>query len=133
MTGSRRAGVAGGDEIRRWLDGVRDRTEGVWILAGGDNGSPLARRPVVGEVHGPAGLAELRTLATTGEFLDGICRCFGSLTLALLDAGAEIIGSEACTASPTSPGSEAASATISRWPTRNDWPRSWSGRGTYRR
>lgn len=81
-----------GDEIRAWLDDTWARTEAAVLLAGGE-GRPLAQRPIVGEVFDPAHLAELRELTTTGVFLDDICRCLGSLTVALLDADAEFIGS----------------------------------------
>ncbi|MER6352258.1 hypothetical protein ABT186_10495 [Streptomyces sp. NPDC001634] len=85
--------VASGDEIRIWLDEVWGRTEAALVLEGGDDGGPLAERPVLGEVCDPEELAELRALTTAGDFLDDICRCYGSLTLALLDAEGEFIGS----------------------------------------
>ncbi|GGN75746.1 hypothetical protein GCM10011579_056100 [Streptomyces albiflavescens] len=63
------------------------------ILKHGDDGGPLAERRVLGEVFDRDGLAELRALTTTGEFLNDICRCHGSLTVALLDADGEFIAS----------------------------------------
>ncbi|WP_329334415.1 hypothetical protein OG866_13115 [Streptomyces sp. NBC_00663] len=88
--------VTSGDEIRAWLTAVWDRTEAAVILAGGEDGGPLAERRVLGEVFDPADLAELRALSTTGTFLDDRCRCHGSLTIALLDTDAEFIGSGSC-------------------------------------
>ncbi|WP_369249347.1 hypothetical protein [Streptomyces sp. R41] len=82
---------ASGDEIRAWPDDTWARTEAAALLAGGE-GRPLAERSVVGEGFAPAPLTELRELTTTGVFLDDICRCLGSLTVALLDGDGEFIG-----------------------------------------
>ncbi|MEU2926604.1 hypothetical protein ABZ636_16405 [Streptomyces sp. NPDC007251] len=81
--------------IRAWLAGAWSRTEAALILGGTALGTPLAGRPVVGEVFDRAGLAELRALTTTGEFLGDLCRCPGSPTVALLDADGAFIGSGA--------------------------------------
>lgn len=78
--------------VRGWLDEVWGRTEAAVVLEGGENGGPLAERGLIGEVFDAEGLAELRALTTTGEFVDDICRCFGSVTIALLDAEGEFIG-----------------------------------------
>ncbi|MCX5237799.1 hypothetical protein [Streptomyces prunicolor] len=93
MTGRERSRGASGAEIRGWLDEVWGRTEAAVVLEGGDNGGPLGRRGIIGEVFDAEDLAELRVLTTTGEFANDICRCFGSVTIALLDAEAEFIGS----------------------------------------
>jgi len=82
-----------GDEIRVWLDDVWGRTEAAVVLARGDDGGPLARRRVLAEVYDDDALTELRELTTSGEFTGDICRCFGSLTVALLDARGDFIGS----------------------------------------
>ncbi|WP_406173684.1 hypothetical protein [Streptomyces sp. NBC_00996] len=50
----------GGDEIRTWLEEAWGRTEAAVILQHGDDGGPLAERPVLGEVFDRDGLAELR-------------------------------------------------------------------------
>ncbi|MGX9886430.1 hypothetical protein [Streptomyces sp. NPDC002276] len=92
-TGPERSHRASGAEIRGWLDDVWGRTEAAVVLDGGDNGGPLAERGLIGEVFDAEGLAELRALTTTGTFMDDICRCFGSVTIALLDAEGEFIGS----------------------------------------
>ncbi|MEV0736503.1 hypothetical protein AB0I51_11110 [Streptomyces sp. NPDC050549] len=47
----------------------------------------------MGEVFDAEELTELRALVTTGTFADDICRCHGSVTIALLDAEGEFIGS----------------------------------------
>ncbi|WP_329258042.1 hypothetical protein OG223_36510 [Streptomyces sp. NBC_01478] len=93
MTGPERRNRANGAEVRDWLDEVWGRTEAAVVLAGGDDGGPLAKRGLIGEVFDPEELAELRTLTTTGTFADDICRCHGSMTIALLDAEGEFIGS----------------------------------------
>ena len=79
--------------VREWLDEVWARTEAAVVLRGGDDGGPLARRDILGEVFDSADLAELRSLTTAGEFQDDICRCHGSVTIALLDMDCEFIGS----------------------------------------
>ncbi|MFJ9820550.1 hypothetical protein ACIRU3_35820 [Streptomyces sp. NPDC101151] len=83
---------ASGDEVLAWLEETWSRTEAALILAGGDHGGPLADRPVLGELFDPDGLARLRALTTAGEFAGDICRCHGSLTVALLDAECEFTG-----------------------------------------
>ncbi|MDV9176999.1 hypothetical protein R6V09_43595 [Streptomyces sp. W16] len=93
MTGPERTRGASGAVVRDWLDEVWGRTEAAVVLEGGDDGGPLAERGLVGEVFDAEDLAELRTLTTTGEFADGICRCYGGVTIALLDAEGEFIGS----------------------------------------
>ncbi|MGH1554515.1 hypothetical protein ACRAWF_29030 [Streptomyces sp. L7] len=93
MKGPERRCGASGAVVRDWLDDVWGRTEAAVVLGGGDDGGPLARRGLIGEVFDPEELAELRTLTTTGEFADDICRCHGSVTIALLDAEGEFIGS----------------------------------------
>ncbi|WP_043680197.1 hypothetical protein [Streptomyces xylophagus] len=93
MTGPAQRRGASGAEVRDWLDEVWGRTEAALVLVGGDDGGPLAERRVCGEVFDPEGVAELRALTTTGEFSNGICRCHGSVTIALLDAEGEFIGS----------------------------------------
>ncbi|MBK3564073.1 hypothetical protein [Streptomyces sp. MBT62] len=92
-TGAERSRGASGAEVRGWLDEVWGRTEAAVVLEGGDNGGPLAERGLIGEVFDAEGLAELRALTTTGTFIDDICRCYGSVTIALLDAEGEFIGS----------------------------------------
>lgn len=92
MTEPARRNGAGGAGIRDWLDAVWERAEAAVVLEGGDNGGPLAQRTVLGEVFGSEDLAELRALTTTGTFTDDICRCHGSVTIALLDAECEFIG-----------------------------------------
>ncbi|MGW3101685.1 hypothetical protein [Streptomyces sp. NPDC001100] len=92
-TGPERSRGASGAEVRGWLDDVWGRTEAAVVLEGGDNGGPLAERGLIGEVFDAEGLAELRALTTTGTFTDDICRCFGSVTLGLLDTEGEFIGS----------------------------------------
>ncbi|MFE0514768.1 hypothetical protein [Streptomyces sp. NPDC058964] len=87
------SGARAGDEIRVWLDDVWDRAAAAVILRGGDDAGPLARRPVLAEIYDDGTLAELRALTTTGDFSGDICRCHGSLTVALLDAHGEFIGS----------------------------------------
>jgi hypothetical protein len=82
-----------GGTIRAWLDEVWGRTEAAVILRGGDDGGPLDRRDVLAEIYDADALAELRRLTTTGDFLGDRCRCHGSLTVALLDASGEFIGS----------------------------------------
>ncbi|MET7697138.1 hypothetical protein [Streptomyces sp. NPDC005485] len=82
-----------GEEIRRWLDEVWSRTEAAVILQGGEDGGPLAGRTLLGDVFDPDDLAELRALTTGGDFMNDICRCHGSLTVALLDADGEFIAS----------------------------------------
>ncbi|MEU6348821.1 hypothetical protein ABZ896_05790 [Streptomyces sp. NPDC047072] len=89
MTGGRGSGA----EIRAWLDDVWDRTEAAVVLRGGDDGGPLARREILAEFYDDEALAELRRLTTTGVFQDDICRCHGSVTVVLLDAAGEFIGS----------------------------------------
>ncbi|WP_406454247.1 hypothetical protein OH768_16245 [Streptomyces sp. NBC_01622] len=93
VAGPERSRAASGAEVRDWLDEVWRRTEAAVVLAGGDNGGPLAERELIGEVFDAEDLAELRALITTGTFIDDICRCFGSVTIALLDAEGEFIGS----------------------------------------
>ncbi|MFF4255981.1 hypothetical protein ACFY1L_32715 [Streptomyces sp. NPDC001663] len=93
MTGPARWSRASGEVVRAWLDEVWERAEAAVVLDGGDNGGPLAGRRVRGEVFDPEALAELRSLTTAGEFADDICRCHGGLTIALLDAEGEFIGS----------------------------------------
>jgi hypothetical protein len=85
-------GPASAHEIRRWLEAVWTRAEAAVLLQGGDDG-PLAERRLQGELLAPEALAELRELTTTGEYRDGICRCHGSLTVALLGADGDFIGS----------------------------------------
>ena len=80
-------------EILDWLDEVWGRTAAAVVLEGGDNYGPLAERGLIGEVFDAEELAELRSLTTTGAFIDDACRCFGSVTIALLDADGEFIGS----------------------------------------
>ncbi|GAB7104620.1 hypothetical protein JCM4814A_29340 [Streptomyces phaeofaciens JCM 4814] len=82
-----------GAQIRAWLDEAWSRTEAAVVLAGGDDAGPLARRRVLAEVYDDDALAELRELTTTGAFTGDICRCFGSLTVALLDARGDFVGS----------------------------------------
>ncbi|MEV6510710.1 hypothetical protein [Streptomyces sp. NPDC051642] len=84
---------ANGAEILGWLDAVWGRTEAAVVLDGGDNYGPLAERRLMGEVFDAEDLAELRSLTTTGTFVDDICRCNGSVTIALLDTEGEFIGS----------------------------------------
>ncbi|MEU6668785.1 hypothetical protein [Streptomyces sp. NPDC046727] len=84
--------AAAGTEIRAWLAEVWPRTEAALVLAGGDVGVPLADRPVLGEIFDDADLAELRGLAADGEFTGSVCRCPGSLTVALLGADGAVIG-----------------------------------------
>ncbi|WP_427919841.1 hypothetical protein [Streptomyces sp. cg40] len=91
-TGPERSRGEKGAEVRGWLDEVWGRTEAAVVLEGGDNGGPLSERGLIGEVFDAEGLAELRALTTTGTFIEGICRCFGSVTIALLDAEGEFIG-----------------------------------------
>lgn len=93
VTGPERSRGANGAEVRDWLDEVWGRTEAALVLVGGDNGGPLAERRICGEVFDPEDVAELRALTTTGEFANDICRCHGSVTIALLDAECEFIGS----------------------------------------
>ncbi|WP_262059025.1 hypothetical protein [Streptomyces sp. STR69] len=93
MNGPERRNRANGPEIRDWLDEVWGRTEAAVVLEGGDYSGPLAGRRICGEVFDPEDVAELRALTTTGEFANDICRCHGSVTIALLDAEAEFIGS----------------------------------------
>ncbi|MEU6258899.1 hypothetical protein [Streptomyces sp. NPDC047043] len=93
MTGPARWDRASGAVVRAWLDEVWERTEAAVVLEGGDNGGPLDGRRIRGEVFDPDDLAELRSLATAGEFADDICRCHGGPTIALLDAEGEFIGS----------------------------------------
>ncbi|MFJ9631201.1 hypothetical protein ACIRU8_26165 [Streptomyces sp. NPDC101175] len=93
MKGPQRRSGAGGAVVRDWLDEVWGRTEAAVVLGGGDNAGPLAGRRLMGEVFDADDLAELRTLTTTGEFVDDICRCFGGVTVAPLDAEGEFIGS----------------------------------------
>ncbi|MGW3175651.1 hypothetical protein [Streptomyces sp. NPDC001153] len=81
-----------GAEVRDRPARAWSRTEGVLILGGPDLGTPLAERPVAGEVLAPQELTELRALTTTGEFTGDICRRPGSPTIALLDAAGEFIG-----------------------------------------
>lgn len=78
--------------VRDWLDEVWGRTEAAVVLEGGDNGGPLFERGLLGEVFDAEDLALLRSLTTTGAFIDDICRCDGSVTIALLDAEGEFIG-----------------------------------------
>ena len=92
-TGPQRPRGASGAEVRGWLDEVWGRTEAAVVLEGGDYSGPLAERRVCGEVFDPGDVAELWALTTTGEFADDICRCPGSVTIALLDAEGEFIGS----------------------------------------
>ncbi|UXY30092.1 hypothetical protein [Streptomyces sp. HUAS TT20] len=80
------------DDVRAWLDEVWDRTEAALILRGGDGAGPLGRRPVPAEIYDDDALAELCVLTTTGDFTGDICRCLGSLTVALLDAEGEFLG-----------------------------------------
>jgi hypothetical protein len=84
---------AGAAEILGWLDEVWGRTAAAVVLEGGDTYGPLAERALMGEVFDAEDLAELRTLTTAGAFIDDICRCPGSVTIALLDADGEFIGS----------------------------------------
>ncbi|GGS96533.1 hypothetical protein [Streptomyces cinerochromogenes] len=84
---------ASGAEVRLWLAQAWPRAEAALVLAGGDVRASLADRPVLGEIFDDARLAELRHLATEGDFTDDICRCPGSLTVALLDARGLVIGS----------------------------------------
>lgn len=86
-------GVTIGEEIQAWLGDVWARTEAAVILLGGDGREPLARRPVLAEIYDDEALVDLRGLTTTGSFLNDICRCPGSWTVALLDAAGEFIGS----------------------------------------
>ncbi|WP_053709966.1 hypothetical protein [Streptomyces sp. NRRL B-3648] len=81
-----------GAGIRAWPAQVWSRTEAALVLAGGDLRVPLADRPVLGEVFDDAALGELRGLATEGEFAGDICRCPGSLTVALLNAQGAVTG-----------------------------------------
>ncbi|MFF4550275.1 hypothetical protein ACFY1J_39710 [Streptomyces sp. NPDC001406] len=85
--------MSDGGEIRAWLENVWDRAEAAVVLRGGDDAGPLARRTVLAEIYDDDTLAELRALTTTGDFTGDICRCHGSLTVALLDAHGEFIGS----------------------------------------
>ncbi|WOX12756.1 hypothetical protein [Streptomyces sp. N50] len=87
----RRSGASGA-VVRDWLDEVWGRTEAAVVLEGGDNGGQLAERGLLGEVFDAEDLALLRSLTTTGAFIDDICRCHGSVTIALLDAEGEFIG-----------------------------------------
>ncbi|MES9525371.1 hypothetical protein [Streptomyces capoamus] len=84
--------MTGGAGIRAWLAQVWPRTEAALVLAGGDLRVPLADRAVLGEIFDDAALGELRGLATEGEFTGDICRCPGSLTVALLDAHGAVVG-----------------------------------------
>lgn len=93
VPGPERARGASGAEVRNWLGEVWERAEAAVVLEGGDNGGPLAERGLIGEVFDAEDLAELRALTTTGTFIDDICRCFGSVTIALLDAEGEFMGS----------------------------------------
>jgi hypothetical protein len=93
MTERRGRRAASGDTIREWLDEVWGRTEAAVLLRGGDDGGPLDLRRLHSDVFDAEELAELRRIVTTGEFLDDICRCHGSVTLTLLDADGEFIGS----------------------------------------
>ncbi|MFF5017481.1 hypothetical protein [Streptomyces sp. NPDC001165] len=83
---------ASADEVLAWLEETWSRTEAALILAGGHGRGRLADREVLGELFAPAGLAQLRALTTVGEFTGDICRCPGSLTVALLDADCEFTG-----------------------------------------
>jgi hypothetical protein len=93
VSGPERRSRRNGAEVRDWLDEVWGRTAAAVVLEGGDNGGPLAERGLIGEVFDAEELAELRILSTTGTFADDICRCLGSVTVALLDTEGEFIGS----------------------------------------
>ena len=93
MSGPERRNRANGAEVRDWLDEVWGRTQAAVVLEGGDFAGPLAERRICGEVFDSENVAELRALTTTGEFIDDICRCHGSMTIALLDTEGEFIGS----------------------------------------
>ncbi|MDG4858637.1 hypothetical protein P8605_10820 [Streptomyces sp. T-3] len=80
------------EAVGAWLDGTWQRAAAAVVLDGGDGGGPLAERRVRGEIFDQDGLAQLRTLTTTGQFLGDVCRCLGSLTIGLLDADGEFIG-----------------------------------------
>lgn len=75
-----------------WLDEVWERTDTVHILAGGEDGGPLADRTLLGWIDDPDDLARLRELSRTGAFTGSVCRCHGSLTLGLCDTDGELVG-----------------------------------------
>ncbi|MFB7337278.1 hypothetical protein FNH09_31775 [Streptomyces adustus] len=88
--------MTGGGETQRWLEDAWDRAEAAVVLVGGDDAGPLAGRRLLAEVYDDDALAELRELTTSGAFTGDICRCHGSLTVALLDAGGDFIGGGSC-------------------------------------
>jgi hypothetical protein len=72
--------------IGEWLDEVWSRADTVQIVAGGEDGGPLAGRAVLAEMPNSAAL---RTLTTAGRFTGDICRCHGGPTVVLRDASGE--------------------------------------------
>ncbi|MFF5802766.1 hypothetical protein [Streptomyces sp. NPDC012746] len=72
--------------VEEWFDETWARARLVQVLAGGEQTVPLDARPELGRVESAGGLAELRALSTRGDITDDVCRCLGSLTLALRDA-----------------------------------------------
>ncbi|MFE5208531.1 hypothetical protein [Streptomyces sp. NPDC056600] len=85
--------AAAEEAIRAWLEDVRSRAGAALLLAGGELGPPLDRRPVLAEVFDPGALAGLLALTTRGAFTGDVCRCLGSVTVALLDQDAEFTAS----------------------------------------
>ncbi|MET9610581.1 hypothetical protein ABZZ17_36815 [Streptomyces sp. NPDC006512] len=75
-----------------WFDGVWGAAALVRVLAGGEDGGPLERRPLLGRVESAGDLAELRALSTTGTHTGDLCRCHGSVTFALHDADGGLLG-----------------------------------------
>ncbi|MFG3713385.1 hypothetical protein [Micromonospora sp. NPDC047730] len=79
--------------MRQWLEDAWAHVRVARILSEGEGGPPLPDRDVLAEVADSTALEKLRTLTTSGEVLEDICRCPGDLTLALYDADDVLIGS----------------------------------------
>lgn len=79
--------------IRDWLGDVWSRTHVVQIVAGGEDGGPLAGRTVLAEIRSASSVDALRTLITAGHFTGDICRCHGGPTVVLRDASGQALAS----------------------------------------